>query len=161
MIETSYDFGLVGLGVMGRNFILNVADNGYTAFGHDLDEDKVKSLIIEGGDTKKTNASSNLKTFVNSLSSPRKIMLLVPAGIIVDKVIEGLIPHLDKEDILIDGGNSFFTDTDRREVYLKSKGIHFLELVFPGVQKGRDSVPVLCLEDLRWPIKWFNPFLKP
>ena len=136
MHETIYDFGLVGLGVMGRNFILNVADKGFTAFGHDLDEGKVKSLIIEGGDTNKINASSNTQAFINSLSTPRKIMLLVPAGIVVDKVIEGLIPHLDKGDIIIDGGNSFFTDTDRREEYLKSKGINFFGSGISGGAKG-------------------------
>ncbi len=136
MDNFTYDFGLVGLGVMGRNFILNVADNGFTAFGHDLDEDKVKSLITEGGDTNKINASSNVEIFIQSLSAPRKIMLLVPAGKVVDKVIEGLIPHLDKGDIIIDGGNSFFTDTDRREEYLKSKGINFFGAGVSGGAKG-------------------------
>ncbi len=100
----TYDFGLVGLGVMGRNFILNVADNGFTAFGNDLDEEKVSALIKEGGNTDKVNATSDVKTFVESLTTPRKIMLLVPAGKIVDSVIEGLLPHLDQGDIIIDGG---------------------------------------------------------
>ena len=136
MDDVTYDFGLVGLGVMGRNFILNVADNGFTAFGHDLDEDKVKALLTEGDDTNKINASSNIEVFIQSLSAPRKIMLLVPAGIVVDKVIEGLIPHLDKGDIIIDGGNSFFTDTDRREEYLKSKGINFFGAGVSGGAKG-------------------------
>ena len=136
MDKIIYDFGLVGLGVMGRNFILNVADNGFTAFGHDLDEDKVKALLTEGGDTNKINASSNIEVFIQSLSAPRKIMLLVPAGIVVDKVIEGLIPHLDNGDIIIDGGNSFFTETDRREEYLKSKGINFFGAGVSGGAKG-------------------------
>lgn len=136
MDDVTYDFGLVGLGVMGRNFILNVADKEFTAFGHDLDEDKVKSLITEGGNTNKINASSNTQAFINSLSAPRKIMLLVPAGKVVDKVIEGLLPHLDKGDIIIDGGNSFFTDTDRREEYLKSKGINFFGAGISGGAKG-------------------------
>jgi len=136
MAEIIYDFGLVGLGVMGRNFILNVADNGFTAFGHDLDEDKVNSLLTEGGNTNKINASSNVEVFIHSLSAPKKIMLLVPAGIVVDKVIEGLLPHLDKGDIIIDGGNSFFTDTDRREEYLKSKGINFFGAGVSGGAKG-------------------------
>ncbi|MBT8300438.1 MAG: NADP-dependent phosphogluconate dehydrogenase [Maribacter sp.] len=136
MNEVTYDFGLVGLGVMGRNFILNVVDKGFTAIGLDLDKEKVKSLLLEGGNTSKVNASSNPEDFVKSLSTPRKIMLLVPAGIAVDKVIEGLLPYLDKEDIVIDGGNSFFTDTDRREEYLKSKGINFLGTGISGGAKG-------------------------
>ncbi len=132
----TYDFGLVGLGVMGRNFILNVADNGFTAFGNDLDDEKVNALISEGGDTNKVNASTDLKTFVDALTTPRKIMLLVPAGKVVDIVIESLLPHLDKGDIIIDGGNSFFTDTDRREAYLKEKGINFFGAGVSGGAKG-------------------------
>ncbi|MGB5460652.1 MAG: NAD(P)-binding domain-containing protein, partial [Eudoraea sp.] len=80
MQNTTYDFGLVGLGVMGRNFILNVADHDYTAFGYDLDPEKVSALIKEGGDKARVNASGDISSFVASLSLPRKIMLLVPAG---------------------------------------------------------------------------------
>lgn len=135
-MKNTYDFGLVGLGVMGRNFILNVADNGFSAFGNDLDTEKVSALIQEGGDTEKVNASTDAKTFVSALSTPRKIMLLVPAGKIVDAVIESLLPLLDKDDIIIDGGNSFFTDTDRRDAYLADKGIHFFGAGVSGGAKG-------------------------
>ncbi|MGB5667319.1 MAG: NADP-dependent phosphogluconate dehydrogenase [Maribacter sp.] len=135
-MASTYDFGLVGLGVMGRNFILNVADNGFTALGHDLDENKVAELKKEGGEPKKVNATTNIRTFVHSLKTPRKIMLLVPAGKIVDSVIESLLPILESNDIIIDGGNSFFTDTDRRESYLQSKGIHFFGAGVSGGAKG-------------------------
>jgi 6-phosphogluconate dehydrogenase len=140
-MEQKYDFGLVGLGVMGRNFILNVADNGFTAFGNDLDNQKVDALIKEGGDVEKVNASTSAKTFVNALKTPRKIMLLVPAGKVVDAVIEGLLPHLDKGDIIIDGGNSFFTDTDRREAYLETRGISFFGAGVSGGAKGARRGP--------------------
>lgn len=140
-MANTYDFGLVGLGVMGRNFILNVADNGFTAFGNDLDEEKVSALIEEGGDSAKVNATSDVVTFVNGLSTPRKIMLLVPAGKVVDIVIENLLPHLDKGDIIIDGGNSFFTDTDRREAYLQEKGINFFGAGVSGGAKGARKGP--------------------
>lgn len=136
-----YDFGLVGLGVMGRNFILNVADNNFKAFGYDLDEEKVEALKTEGGDLSKVSASTDIKTFVQALSSPRKIMLLVPAGKIVDQAIESLLPYLDKDDIIIDGGNSFFTDTDRREAYLKEKGIHFFGSGVSGGAEGARKGP--------------------
>ena len=136
MSNTSYDFGLVGLGVMGRNFILNVADNNFSAYGYDLDPDQVEALIREGGDTDKVNASSDIVEFTKALSQPRKIMLLVPAGKIVDNVIESLLPHLDEGDIIIDGGNSFYTDTDRRESYLSEKGIHFFGAGVSGGAKG-------------------------
>lgn len=140
-MANTYDFGLVGLGVMGRNFILNVADNGFTAFGNDLDEEKVNALIKEGGDAAKVNATSDVATFVQGLSTPRKIMLLVPAGKVVDIVIDNLLPHLDKGDIIIDGGNSFFTDTDRREAYLQEKGINFFGAGVSGGAKGARKGP--------------------
>lgn len=135
-MKGTYDFGLVGLGVMGRNFILNVADNGFSTFGHDLDAEKVQALKEEGNGLTKIDASTNAATFIKALSRPRKIMLLVPAGKIVDVVIEGLLPLLDKDDIIIDGGNSFFTDTDRRESYLAKKGIYFFGSGVSGGAKG-------------------------
>ncbi len=140
-MKRMYDFGLVGLGVMGRNFILNVADNGFSAFGNDLDLEKVNALIEEGGDRDTVNATTEIKTFVNALSKPRKIMLLVPAGKIVDTVIETLLPLLEKDDIIIDGGNSFFTDTDRRDAYLAEKGIHFFGAGVSGGAKGARGGP--------------------
>ncbi|WP_340158209.1 NADP-dependent phosphogluconate dehydrogenase [uncultured Maribacter sp.] len=136
-----YDFGLVGLGVMGQNFILNVADNGFSAFGYDLDDEKVEALKTLGGDVEKVNASSNIKTFVKNLKQPRKIMLLVPAGKIVDGVIESLLPHIDKGDIIIDGGNSFFTDTDRREAQLQERAINFFGAGVSGGAKGARKGP--------------------
>jgi 6-phosphogluconate dehydrogenase len=136
-----YDFGLVGLGVMGRNFILNVADNGFSAYGYDLDEEKVNSLKAEGGDLDRVDASTNIKTFVKNLKQPRKIMLLVPAGKIVDSVIESLLPHIDKGDIIIDGGNSFFTDTDRRESELQKRAINFFGAGVSGGAKGARRGP--------------------
>lgn len=141
MNQHTYDFGLIGLGVMGRNFILNVADNGFKAFGYDLDAEKVDALKKEGGDLDKVNASTDQETFLAALQLPRKIMLLVPAGKIVDQVIENLLPYLDQGDLIIDGGNSLFTDTDRREAYLKSKGIHFFGAGVSGGAKGARKGP--------------------
>tara|TARA_R110002020_G_scaffold91560_1_gene222208 strand:+ start:43272 stop:44684 length:1413 start_codon:yes stop_codon:yes gene_type:complete len=141
MSNKKYDFGLIGLGVMGRNFILNVADNGFSAFGYDLDQEKVDALIVEGGDEERVNATTSIETFVDSLAAPRKIMLLVPAGKIVDAVIESLLPLIQKNDLIIDGGNSFFTDTDRRESYLQEKGIHFFGSGVSGGAKGARKGP--------------------
>ncbi len=135
-MEEKYDFGLIGLGVMGRNFILNVADNGFSAFGHDLDAEKVNALKDEGNKEHKIDASTSIKTFVKALKQPRKIMLLVPAGKIVDSVIESLLPHIDRGDIIIDGGNSFFTDTDRREEELQKRAINFFGAGVSGGAKG-------------------------
>lgn len=140
-MKHTYDFGLVGLGVMGRNFILNVADNGFTAFGNDLDEEKVSALIQEGGDSAKVNATKDIAEFTSALKTPRKIMLLVPAGKIVDVVVKNLLPHLDEGDIIIDGGNSFYTDTDRREADLREKGINFFGAGVSGGAKGARRGP--------------------
>ncbi len=140
-MEHKYDFGLVGLGVMGRNFILNVADNGFKAYGNDIDSEKVNSLIEEGEGIDKVNASTDMKTFTAALTTPRKIMLLVPSGKVVDIVIENLLPHLEEGDIIIDGGNSFYTDTDRRDAYLKDKGINFFGAGVSGGAKGARRGP--------------------
>ncbi|WP_258104557.1 NADP-dependent phosphogluconate dehydrogenase [Marinoscillum sp. MHG1-6] len=135
MSKGSYDFGLVGLGVMGRNFILNVTDNGFSAFGLDTDPEKVAALKQEG-EGKPVDGTIDKKAFIENLSAPRKIMLLVPAGGPVDAVIEDLLPLLDEGDLIIDGGNSFFTDTDRRGDYLNEKGIYFIGSGVSGGAKG-------------------------
>ncbi len=155
-----YDFGLVGLGVMGRNFILNVADNGFTAFGNDLDTEKVNALIDEGGNPDKVNASTEAAEFVKALSQPRKIMLLVPAGKIVDNVIKSLLPLLDEGDIIIDGGNSFFTDTDRREAYLKEKGINFFGAGVSGGAKGARLGPSIMPGGSREAYQFVKPIFE-
>lgn len=134
-MSQQHDFGLVGLGVMGRNFILNVLDNGFSASGLDTDNSKVKALIDEATG-RPVFGTTEVKEFVESLAKPRKIMLLVPAGGPVDAVIHDLSPFLDKGDLIIDGGNSFFEDTDRREKDLSEKGIHFLGVGVSGGAKG-------------------------
>lgn len=135
-----YDFGLVGLGVMGRNFILNVADSGFSAMGLDTDPEKVEALKTEGSSVQVDGTTSGAD-FVQSLAKPRKIMMLVPAGKIVDLVIEDLLPHLNEGDTLIDGGNSFFSDTERRIEYLESKKINFLGAGVSGGAKGARKGP--------------------
>lgn len=159
-MANTYDFGLVGLGVMGRNFILNVADNGFTAFGNDLDEEKVNALIAEGGNTDKVNATTDAAEFVAGLTSPRKIMLLVPAGKVVDIVIDSLLPHLVKGDIIIDGGNSFFTDTDRRVAYLKEKGINFFGAGVSGGAKGARKGPSIMPGGSREAYQYVKPIFE-
>ena len=135
MTKEKYDFGLVGLGVMGRNFILNVTDHGFSAYGLDNDQAKISALRKEG-EGKQVDGTKDKQEFVAALKPPRKIMMLVPAGAPVDAVISDLLPYLDKGDLLIDGGNSFFTDTDRRAEYLQDKGIHFIGSGVSGGAKG-------------------------
>jgi 6-phosphogluconate dehydrogenase len=135
-----YDFGMIGLGTMGRNFLLNVADKGFSAAGLDLDAEKVTSLNEAAG-FRKMKATTNQSEFLQMLKTPRRIMLLVPAGNIVDKVIEGLLPHLDQGDLLIDGGNSHFNDTTRRAESLNAAGIRFLGVGVSGGEEGARRGP--------------------
>ncbi len=122
MADQLFDFGLIGLGVMGRNLLLNMADHGFAVIGYNRSPQKVTELeseIVAGTTVKGT---SNLNEMVKALKSPRKIMMLVQAGKPVDDVLEELIPILDKGDIVIDGGNSHYTDTLRRVQYMQEKG---------------------------------------
>ena len=130
-----FDFGLVGLGVMGRNFILNVVDSDFSAIGLDTDPEKVAALKVEGGE-KKVDGTVDAKTFIDALAVPRKVMLLVPAGKPVDAVIDTLAPLMDSGDIIIDGGNSFFEDTERRITHLEKMDIHFFGSGVSGGAKG-------------------------
>jgi 6-phosphogluconate dehydrogenase len=128
-------FGMIGLGTMGRNLVLNIADHGFTVCGYDRDIAQQQRLVAEGNG-KPVYAAASLQELVNSLEKPAKIMLLVPAGKIVDTVLADLVPLLQKDDIIIDGGNSHFTDTDRRYSQLQTGGIHFMGMGVSGGEEG-------------------------
>ncbi len=128
-------FGMIGLGTMGRNFLLNIAEHGFPSIGYDLDETK-RQLLLEEGAAFQITAAGDIKGFLTGLETPRKIMLLVPAGPIVDSVINDLIPHLDAGDLVIDGGNSHFSDTERREAFLAQSKIAFLGVGVSGGEEG-------------------------
>src|SRR5688572_29311945 len=128
-------FGMIGLGTMGRNFLLNVGEQGFSSIGYDRDAEKLGLLMEERGSYEVAGVGA-VPEFVAALDMPRKIMMLVPAGPIVDAVIEELLPHLLAGDVIIDGGNSHFPDTERREAYLKEKGIEFLGVGVSGGEEG-------------------------
>jgi 6-phosphogluconate dehydrogenase len=128
-------FGMVGLGTMGRNLVLNIADHGFAVCGYDRDVAQQQRLITEGAG-KPVTAAANMQQLVDSLEKPARIMLLVPAGKIVDAVLAELVPLLQKDDIVIDGGNSHFTDTDRRYTQLQQSGIHFMGMGVSGGEEG-------------------------
>ncbi|MEP7237910.1 MAG: NADP-dependent phosphogluconate dehydrogenase [Ferruginibacter sp.] len=128
-------FGMVGLGTMGRNLVLNIADHGFAVCGYDRDTAQQQRLLAEGTG-KAVTVAANLQELVNNLEKPAKIMLLVPAGKIVDTVLADLVPLLQKDDIVIDGGNSHFTDTDRRYKQLQETGIHFMGMGVSGGEEG-------------------------
>jgi 6-phosphogluconate dehydrogenase len=105
MSEQKYKLAMVGLGVMGRNLVLNIADHGFSVSGYDKDPSKVQELRLEAGD-RLINAARSLDEFIGVLARPRVIMLLVPAGKVVDSVILELVPLLEQGDLIIDAGNS-------------------------------------------------------
>lgn len=131
---TKAQFGMIGLGTMGRNFLLNTAEKGFSGVGYDLNEAQRKLLLEEGADFNLQTAE-NLADFLEKLETPRKIMILVPAQV-VDIVIKDLLGLLQKGDIVIDGGNSHFPDTERREKLLNDNGFEFLGVGVSGGEEG-------------------------
>lgn len=136
-----YDFGMIGLGVMGRNFLYNLADHGFKAIGFDKDTQKTSALESAATPGTSVKGVNSLQDMINLLQTPRKIMLLVPAGKPVDDVIEELSKITDKGDIIIDGGNSHYTDTVRRVKYLEAKGLHFIGMGVSGGEEGARTGP--------------------
>ena len=105
------EVGMVGLGVMGRNLALNMADKGFSVAGYDRDQGQAEALLREAGG-RPARTAATMEELARLLRVPRAIMVLVPAGPPVDAVIEDILPHLVPGDVLMDGGNSFFRQTD-------------------------------------------------
>ena len=129
------NIGLIGLGVMGQNLVLNMERNGFSIVGYDLDQAKSKASekVFAG---KNIIVAYSLREFIEHLESPKKIMMMVPAGKAVDSVIQDLKPHLAKGDLLIDGGNTYFPDTERRNNALKAEGILYIGTGVSGGEEG-------------------------
>ena len=136
----SYQFGMIGLGTMGRNLLLNIAEHGFSVAGFDRDPHQIEKLEHEGKG-KKVRGFDNIRSFVRSLSAPRIVLILVPAGKIVDEVINDLVPLLEKGDLIIDGGNSKFTDTELRSSALEEQGFHFFGMGISGGEEGARKGP--------------------
>lgn len=130
-----YEIGLIGLSVMGENLALNIARNHSIAV-YNRTESKTKNFINNKVKNQDIKAAYNLEEFVSSLKKPRKIMLMIKAGKPVDLVIDSLLPYLEDDDIIIDGGNSYFEDTNRRLENLKEKGIRYLGVGISGGEYG-------------------------
>ena len=140
-MAANYIFGIIGMGTMGRNLLLNMADHNFNVAGYDKDATKVALLTKEAAGKANVKGFTQANEFIESLQKPRAIMLLVPAGKIVDSVIQELTPLLDKGDLIIDGGNSHFTDTNRRVLELKEKGFHFFGMGISGGEEGARKGP--------------------
>lgn len=130
-----YKLGMIGLGTMGRNLLLNMADNGFSVAGHDKSEKMIQKLKEES-QNKPVEAFDKVEDFISHLQTPRTIILLVPAGKIVDDVITEIKPFLSKGDLVIDSGNSHFTDTNRRVEELAKDGLHFFGMGISGGEEG-------------------------
>jgi 6-phosphogluconate dehydrogenase len=135
MTNKEYDIGMVGLGTMGLNLVMNMSDHGFSVAGYNKDLDRVDALNA-AGKGREVYGVRKIEALVANLRKPRAIMMLVPAGGPVDSVIKELTPLLDPGDLIIDGGNSHYTDTDRRTEMLKKQGINYLGVGISGGEKG-------------------------
>jgi 6-phosphogluconate dehydrogenase len=132
----SYKIGIVGLGVMGQNLALNMERNGFPVVGYDLDAVKSSAFLEHAAAGKNIASAGSPETLMEALEKPRRILMMVPAGPAVDSVIDHLKPHLETGDILIDGGNSFFMDTERRDQALKAEGFNYIGSGVSGGEHG-------------------------
>jgi len=130
------DIGLVGLAVMGENLVLNMESKGFTVSVYNRTVEKVDAFLAGRGKGKKIVGAHTIEDLVDSLSRPRRVMLMVKAGKPVDEFIEHLLPHLEGGDIIIDGGNSHFPDTIRRTRYVESKGLLYIGTGVSGGEEG-------------------------
>lgn len=128
--------GLVGLGVMGQSLALNMERNGFPVAGYDLDREKVDSFINGKAAGKNVFSVNSPQELMDSLEKPRRILLMVPAGKAVDSAIQGLKGYMEPGDILIDGGNSYFHETERRSKELEADGLNFVGMGVSGGEEG-------------------------
>ena len=136
------DFGLIGLAVMGQNLVLNVESRGYRVSVFNRTS-AVTDEFIAAHAGKRLVSAHTLADFVASLARPRKVMIMVKAGAAVDAVIESLIPLLEEADIVIDGGNSLYTDTERRDAWLAGIGLRFIGAGVSGGEEGARKGPAI------------------
>lgn len=153
------DFGVVGLAVMGRNLALNVESRGYTVAVYNRSSARTEDLVQTHSD-KKFVPGYTVEEFVKSIKAPRRILLMVKAGAGTDAVVEELLPFLEKGDILIDGGNTFFEDTMRRSEKLAESGINFIGMGVSGGELGALQGPSMMPGGQREAYDLVEPILK-
>jgi len=131
-----YKIGVVGLGVMGHNLALNMERNGFPVVGYDLDAARTSAFLAGPAAGKAIRGADSPATLMAALERPRRVLLMVPAGAPVDSAIAHLKPHLEPGDILMDGGNSYFLDTDRRSRVLEAEGFNYIGTGVSGGEEG-------------------------
>ena len=127
-------FGLIGLGVMGENLVLNAERNGFSSVVYNRTYAKTEEFLNGRGQGKNIQGATDLQDFVSKLERPRRILMMVKAGPAVDAVVDQISPYLEEGDLLIDGGNSY--DTERRVKQLESKSFGFIGMGVSGGAKG-------------------------
>jgi 6-phosphogluconate dehydrogenase len=143
MSDQGCDIGLIGLGVMGRNFVLNMADHGYSVAAYNRTTEKTRDFMANEVGDRPIKAGFELKEFIGLLKKPRAVIMLVAAGDPVDAVIKELLPLMEPGDLIIDGGNSHFTDTNRRVKFLAGQDMHFFGMGISGGEAGARYGPSL------------------
>ena len=141
MENANCDIGLIGLAVMGQNLVLNMNDHGYKVAVFNRTVSKVDEFLENEAKGTQVRGAHSIEELVRLLKKPRRVMLMVKAGETVDQMIEQLVPHLEKGDIIIDGGNSHFPDSNRRTQQLKEKGILFIGTGVSGGEEGARKGP--------------------
>ena len=154
------DLGVIGLGVMGENLALNVTDHGFSVALWDRTEAKVESLIQSASADRKWIGTKTLEEFVAALARPRRILLMIKAGAPVDEILEKLLPLLSADDVVIDGGNSFFADTQRREAAMRERGVRFVGMGVSGGEEGARYGPSLMPGGARSAYDYLRPILE-
>ena len=137
------DIGLIGLAVMGENLALNMESKGFSVAVFNRTTEVTEKFAASRGKGKKIRRARTMEEFIGALKSPRKAMIMVKAGEPVDAVIGEVVPLLEKGDVIIDGGNSLFTDTQRRFHDLEGKGIHYIGCGVSGGEEGALKGPSL------------------
>jgi 6-phosphogluconate dehydrogenase len=140
-MEAKGDIALIGLAVMGQNLILNMGDHGFTVVAYNRTVSKVDDFLAKEAQGTKVLGAHSIEEMVKLLTRPRRVMLMVRAGPPVDEFIERLIPHLEPGDIIIDGGNSLFEDTNRRAKYVEGKGLLYIGTGVSGGEEGARHGP--------------------
>lgn len=148
------DVGLIGLAVMGQNLALNIADHGYSLSAYNRSQEKVAALLERSEDHHRITGCASVEEFVESLSTPRTIIVMVRAGDAVDAVIDQLEPLLDEGDIVIDAGNSHFPDSERRGERLAAAGLRFVGAGVSGGEEGARFGPSIMPggDESAWPV---------
>jgi 6-phosphogluconate dehydrogenase len=160
MIMTKQQIGVIGLAVMGKNLALNIESRGYSVAVFNRSFEKTEEFLKNEAEGKSFVGAKTIEEFVNSLETPRKILLMVKAGTATDLTIDSLKPFLDKDDILIDGGNTFFQDTIRRNNELGETGIHFIGTGVSGGEEGALKGPSIMPGGQKEAYDLVEPILK-